>query len=102
MNLSQLRVIVRRFVDGEISYPAFRAQFVGEYLAVLHANLDLDRDVNVIEHLCSDFDEGDLSGSKLREELSAIASMPILISASTPSPFSESRSSQATFITATT
>ena len=97
MDLSQLRLLVRRFVDGELAYPVFRAQFVVEYLSILHQDSEVERDVNIIESACADFDEGDISAQDLQAELSLIANSPIIWFEPVVTPRPESRSSRAIY-----
>ena len=78
MSLSQLRALVRRFVDGEIAYEAFRAEFVPQHLSVHYEDSEIERDINAIESACASFDEGDISEQDVKSELSMIISSPII------------------------
>lgn len=97
MNLSQLRLLVRRFVDGELAYPVFRSQFVAEYLSILHRDSEVERDVNLIENVCADFDEEDISEQDLQAALSLIAKSPIISFEKIDAPKPESQSSRAIY-----
>ena len=72
MDLSQLQELVRRLIENEIEYPAFRAEFVHQFLCARHADMALEDLVNEIEGICADRDEGYIFESKLRDELSVI------------------------------
>ena len=76
--MDQLKRLVRQFVDAEIDYPAFHAKFVRDFLAVRHDDVLVDDLVNSIESACADLDEGDVSESELREELSVVATAPVI------------------------
>lgn len=97
MKLSELRRLVRQYVDGEIAYAPFRAQFVADYLAVLHQDLEMERDVNAIENACADYDEQDISEHELRDDLSLIANRPTISVLWNAAPQPDSRSSRALY-----
>ena len=97
-NLSELRLLIRRFAEGEIPYAVFRAQFVGDYLSILHQEFDIEHDVNLIENACADFDEGDISAQDLRDELTALGNTPIISISVAPAPRVRSGSSCAAYI----
>lgn len=78
MGLSELRSLVRRYVDGEVAYDEFRSEFVPQYLSVRHEDVRIEQDVCAIERDCSDYDEGDISEQELREYLSEVATAPII------------------------
>ncbi len=98
MNLSELRLLVRRFAEGAILYDVFRAQFVGDYLSILHDDSDVEQEVNLIESACADFDEGDILEQDMRNELSVLANAPIISVYPAVARRPESRSSRAIYI----
>jgi len=78
MDMSQLQQLVRRFIENEIAYPAFHADFVQQYLYARHADAVMDDLVNEIEGICADLDAGDISEPELRDDLSVIARAPLV------------------------
>src|SRR5579862_2575887 len=76
--MSELQKLVRRFVEGELEYPAFHAEFVQNFLSLRHNDAAMEDLVNIIESACADLDEGDIAIEDLREELSVLAHMPLV------------------------
>lgn len=75
-NLSDLQRLVLDHLHGSVDYAGFRNQFAQAFLSVHCA--DLEDSVNLIDGLCADLDEGDISEAELRAELSDWLSIPIM------------------------
>ncbi len=76
--MSKLQQLVRRFVEREIEYPEFHAAFVRDFLSIRHQDAAIEELVNIIEMSCADLDEGDIEVDDLRQELTVVATVPVV------------------------
>ncbi len=84
MSIDQLRQLVRRYVGGDLSYDAFRDQFVSDFLAGQQADAMVERLSNSIESVCADFSQGyiadalALKGQLVRIALPVVTTSPLI------------------------
>lgn len=66
----QLRELVQRYVNGEISYRSFREQFAVLFVAASDSgNVNLDLTFNSVESRCAAFDHDFILESQLKFKL---------------------------------
>jgi hypothetical protein len=75
--LIELQKLVRRYIDGQCGYAAFRAEFVHQYLSRRHER-SIEDLIHEIEGSCADFDEDEVAENDLRDDLRTIADAPVI------------------------
>jgi len=66
--MNELRQLVRRWLAGNLEYPAFRREFVQRFQTVLNADPAVETAANVIESDCSDYSEGLIDVNALKRK----------------------------------